>query len=88
MIKYLYFAIPSKLAKYIEYIPKHAGVIIIRSPRERIWQGRVFKIAKAEPNKNCRRLTDDEIMHVLHLGNMRTWLLREKLLNLQLDKNE
>lgn len=71
-IKYLYFAIPSYLAKYIEYIPKHAGIFIITSKR------RVICIAKPVQNKSCRVITAHEQYELARLGSLRIWSLKRK----------
>ena len=71
-IKYLYFAIPSKLAKHIEYIPLRAGVLVVNS------KGKVFCIAKPVHNKGCRKFEQREVNKMLELGIMRTWKLKEK----------
>lgn len=76
-IKYLYFAIPSCLAKYIEYIPARAGIYVVNS------EHRVFCIAKSKINNGYRCLTEGEMFQVLRLGTIRTWGLRKKLVKLR-----
>lgn len=74
LIKKLYFAIPEKLLKHVEYVPEKAGVLFVD------YYGRVKEFRKARLNTSARKLTDKEIFQVLRLGNMRTWGLRRKLL--------
>jgi len=73
-IKYLYFAMPSSLAKHIEYVPTHAGIMVVNS------RGRVFTIARPKINPACRPLTEDEIFQVAKLGAMRILGLKTKIL--------
>ena len=72
-IKYLYFAIPAKLAKHIEHIPDNAGVYVVTT------KGRVVKIADPKPWLNARKLTDKEQYQVARLGAIRIWNLKESL---------
>jgi len=74
-IKYLYFAIPSYLAQYIEYIPKKAGIFIITSKHK------VFCIAKPVQNKDCRPLTLQEQYEMARLGALRIWNLKNRCSN-------
>jgi len=76
-IKYLYFAIPSYLCKYIEYIPLNAGIFVITST------GRVFCLAKPVQNKDCRALTVQEQYEMARLGALRIWNLKRSVI----DKN-
>jgi hypothetical protein len=76
-IKYFWFAIPSKLCKYIEYIPIRAGILIVNS------KGRVFVLDKPKTRKNSKKLSEDERLQLLRLGVMRLWPLKEKLLHLK-----
>lgn len=72
-IKQLYFAIPSSLAKYYEYIPRRAGIFVLNS------QHRIFCIAKAEINKNARPITVEERYQMARLGALRIWGLKSDL---------
>ena len=71
-IKYLYFAIPSYLARYIEHIPLNAGIFIITSKH------RVFCIAKPLQNKTCRAITEHEQYELARLGALRIWSLKRR----------
>lgn len=73
-MKYLYFAIPSAMAKYIEHVPARAGVMVVNS------KGEVFEIAKPRINKNCRMLSETEMFKVARLGAMRILGLKEKVM--------
>lgn len=74
-IKYLYFAIPSYLCNYIEFIPKRAGIFIITSTN------RVFCIATPEQNKDARPLTLQEQCDMARLGALRIWGLKRTIVN-------
>ena len=78
-IKYLYFAIPSYLAKYIEYIPSNAGILIITSKHK------VFCIAKPVQNKDCRPITEHEQYEMARLGSLRIWNLKNKCIDYKKD---
>jgi hypothetical protein len=77
-IKYLYFAIPPKLLKYIEYIPKRAGILIVTSSM------RVFEVTKPEQNTNAKAFTDEERYKMARLGALRIWNLKADIENLKL----
>lgn len=82
-IKFLYFVIPSRLAKYIEFIPERAGVLVVNS------KGKIFKIADAKPNVRAQALTEKEKYELARLGALRIWGLKRKIENLnQRRKNE
>ena len=82
-IKFLYFVIPSRLAKYIEFIPERAGVLVVNS------KGKIFKIADAKPNVRAQALTEKEKYELARLGALRIWGLKSKIENLnQRRKNE
>jgi hypothetical protein len=72
-IKQLYFAIPSTLAKYYEYIPRRAGILVVNSKHN------VYRIAKAEINKNARASTVEERYQMARLGALRIWGLKSDL---------
>jgi hypothetical protein len=71
-IKYFYFAIPSKLAKHIEYIPARAGIFVINS------FGRIFKIKNAIKNGLARSISIEDRYKLARLGTLRYWLYRQK----------
>lgn len=74
-IKYLYFAIPSYLANYVEFIPVNAGIFVITSKH------RVFCIAKPVQNSSCRAITLQEQYEVARLGALRIWGLKNKCID-------
>ncbi len=69
-IKYLYFAIPSKLAKHIEYIPQKAGILVVNS------KGKVFVLAKPQARPGAVALSQTEQFKMARLGAMRVWSLK------------
>jgi hypothetical protein len=87
-IKYLYFAIPEKLLPYIEYIPAHAGIFVLKrgkynygkysdSPLEYSY---VEKVREPQKNPHSRALFPNEITDVMRLGCMRIWRLKQTVL--------
>lgn len=76
-IKYLYFAIPDYGESWIEYIPPHAGVILIKRKKNGHLYGDIFR--KAKVNKGCRKLTTKEQIKLGKLASMRIWNLKKKL---------
>lgn len=87
-IKDLYFAIPEKLLAYQEFIPEHAGILVVKAHKE---PGHGFYIEKVRDPislKNAVKLTDDERRQLMRLGCMRIWRLKETILSHINDKNE
>jgi hypothetical protein len=74
-IKELYFAIPEQMKSAIEYIPERAGILLVEEP------ARVHILREARVNPLARKLTEQEITKVLHLGCMRIWTLKTNLFN-------
>ena len=87
-IKYLYFAIPKKLEKHIEYIPERAGIIVIDK------KGGVHKLRKPIRNKMAKPMSVEEMYKIARLGALRIWSLKRKILEMKsklkegCDKNE
>lgn len=79
-IKYLYFAVPSYLAQYIEYIPLRAGILIITSKRK------VVCISRPVQNKDCRPLTEKEQYEMARLGALRIWDLKRRCISYKTDR--
>lgn len=75
-IKYLYFAIPEKLEKDIQYIPKHAGIIKVSKT------GYIDIIRPPIYNNKCRKLTTEEQLHFMKLGCIRIWKFKYIIKNL------
>ena len=79
-IKEFYYAVPEELLEAsTELIPEHAGIISIEYFRKKY---RAVIIRKAKINK-ARRLTVEEVLRISHLGTMRIWSLKKKLIKLQ-----
>jgi hypothetical protein len=78
-IKYLYYAIPAKLAKLsvFEFIPERAGVLTISTT------GIVFELVKPAKNEDARALREDERYTLARLGAMRVWPLKERVRELK-----
>ena len=79
-IKYLYFCIPSYLAKHVEFIPKNAGILIINSAHK------IFKISESQKNITANKLNDDEKFIVARLGALRIWDLKSKCIGYKNDR--
>lgn len=75
LLKRLWFAVPESLSGHPD-IPADAGILAYRE----LDNGAII-ITKRGPyiNKQARKLRDDEIKKVLHLGCMRIWSLKEAL---------
>ena len=72
-IKYLYFAIPDYLEKYISEIPERAGIIIVKSKN---WQCKKTR----EPQKNTNyKYTTEERFQIARLGALRIWGFKETI---------
>lgn len=70
-ISKLYFAIPFYLQCSTDLIPKHAGILIVTD-------GRVECVR--DPQRNGKyKFTDKERYHLLHLGAMRIWKLKQAM---------
>lgn len=74
-IKYLYFAIPHTLLKYISFIPLHAGILVVYPES---YKKRVFCLAKPEANRKSRPLNEKDIIQITRLGCIRIWSYRRK----------
>jgi len=75
LISKLYYAMPVDIYEQCkDIIPIYAGIYVIDNSLF------VKCIREATINKDARKLTDKEITNILRLGNMRTWSMREKIL--------
>lgn len=79
-IKYLYFVIPEDLYTddVVEHIPDRAGIIVVyqhSTSKSKYCR----KTRPAKQYKHHRKLTDNEVKKLLHLGTIRIWSLKEKL---------
>lgn len=82
-IKFLYFAIPDYLTRYVDDIPSRAGVIVVSQNRH----GRIgdtyeycdcTKIRRPVVNSSYK-YTDSERLQLARLGALRIWGLKKKL---------
>lgn len=90
-IKKFYFAIPynllhllcgesqNKLYPKIIHIPDFAGILYLKRNEYNHTYLEISKYREAEINKNARKLGSYEESHIAHLGAMRIWDLKEKL---------
>lgn len=81
-IRELYFAIPESLVNCIEFIPERAGIIVLR--KSKLYNGEEFLdckvIRRSKINTTCRRFSDEERLKIAHLGCMRIWGLKRKII--------
>ena len=89
-IKYLYFAIPEKLEKFIDLIPSHAGIMVVREytpiPTTYFRHSHYLSILRQpEPTPHCRPLTESEVSNLGRLGSMRIWGLKDTVVGLLKD---
>jgi hypothetical protein len=78
-IRRLWFAVPQELCRHAR-IPVRAGVLSIwRYEEWGRYQWRVAVMRKPVIQKQARPLTPKEIEHLLHLGCMRIWDLKQAL---------
>jgi hypothetical protein len=87
----LYYAIPDNLYESCKsLIPKHAGIITCERwyvSWEKKWS--ITVRTRRNPIKNilARKLTDKECLKIAHLGTMRIWNLKNKIIKLEDEKN-
>jgi hypothetical protein len=90
-IKRLYFALPEKMQKYVDLVREDAGIIVVH-PVDKFVSSDVRYgcelMREPKDNSNAVCFTDDERFHLLHLGCMRMWGIKKKLMELQRRKNE
>lgn len=78
-IRRLYFAYPENLKDVEKHVPERAGIIIVsRNDRGGI---HTKLLKKPINNMKARSITDKEKLHLAHLGAMRIWNLKKKVLN-------
>lgn len=76
-IRQLYFAYPEYLGDDCAMlVPERAGIITV-AWRKDGFAMKTFIKRTPKVNKDARRLNDDEISKLLHLGCMRVWSLKE-----------
>jgi len=85
-IRKLYFAIPDYLKNCEQYIPKHAGIIIVSSFVNQdgyLPAGATgCHVVREAEVKSEYKFTDKEKFNVARLGALRSWRLKENLLKL------
>lgn len=74
-IKKLYFAIPKKMENCVDFIPSHAGILIVEN------NGLIEKRREAANNEKAIKLKDTQKQKLLHLGVMRIWGLKRRILD-------
>ena len=81
-IREFYYAIPNDLLdSCIEHIPPHAGILTCeRNKYNDIVKTNIYR--KAKINTKARKLTDKEVLKACHLGTMRIWSLKRKIIGL------
>ena len=75
MIRQVYFAVPEELAGNPN-IPSYCGILSVHEMRK---SSSVTCVRAAKVNPRARKLSPREIQHLLHLGCMRLWSLKQKL---------
>ena len=86
-IKKLYFAIPQSLLMFSQYIPEHAGILVIKQIRLKdITYYKCSKVKDAK-NNNTLLLTLKEKFKLTRLGTMRIFGLKKKIRVLKQDKS-
>jgi hypothetical protein len=87
-IREFYFAIPDYLKDAIEFIPEHAGIIVLS--RNYDYGDYVYckRIREARINKNCQKFTPEEILGIARLGTMRIWSLKRKIIETRRKKHQ
>ena len=91
-IRKVYFAVPEELADN-PHIWKDAGIISIglhtrynrQDEKISVYEAKIIRRPKL--NSSADKLTDKEYLHLLHLGCMRIWKLKEKIQKLQHQKD-
>jgi hypothetical protein len=86
-IRQLYFAGPEELREALfEYVPEQAGIITVYKNENPEWEHLRYQcVVRRRPKRGkytikfeAYKFTDQEIMQLLHLGNMRYWSLFSK----------
>lgn len=81
-IRHLYFAVPHDWDEdfIFKHIPKTAGVLSYKKDFP------LFEIRKAKTNTAAPKISERELSKLRHLGCMRIWVLKQKLLNIESNK--
>jgi hypothetical protein len=70
LIKYLWFAIPERMLKDIEFVPQNAGILYVTAT------GKVYRNRPAIANAHARKWTTDQALKLARLGTLRIWPLK------------
>jgi hypothetical protein len=79
-VKQCWFAVPAGVDT--ADIPEHYGILEVQPQRRHYRNGTVHRIVSVRApriNPQARKLTDKERLHLLHLGCMRIWTLKQAL---------
>lgn len=72
-IRQLWFAIPEKLMRCLEFVPAKAGILVVDR------KGFVREQRPPAVNTQAIKLTDEEVFTVCRLGALRVWSLKEQI---------
>lgn len=82
-IKYLYFALPSKLREAaLEFVPERAGIILLNNT-DTTHSPLSVEIIRKPVMQKARKLTEKEMYKAARLGALRIWGLKTKHKNLK-----
>jgi hypothetical protein len=76
-IRRLYFAIPDYMEKDIEFVPAHAGILLISAPVINGHGLRCKCVRDPQTNVEARKISEAERFQVARLGTMRIWSLKD-----------
>jgi hypothetical protein len=79
----LLYAFPDELIESCrDLIPENAGILsIYRDKRSKKFKAKLIK--KEKRNINCRKLDTKEMLRIAHLGTMRIYSLKEKIVKME-----
>lgn len=78
----LYYAIPQEIYEScLQYIPKKAGIFVIKKGHGSYYKAELVR--KAKRNTNARKLTDKEVQKILRYSVYRIWTGKRKIIRLQ-----
>lgn len=77
-IKRLYFAYPETLKDAEKHVPERAGIITVA--RTKAGGIHTNLLRKPKNNMQSRSMTDKEKFHLAHLGAMRIWNLKKRIM--------
>jgi hypothetical protein len=71
-IKYLWFAMPDLMKGHEEHVPENAGIVYVKENGVKVVN------RKPKPNKQAKKLSEAEAVHLGMLGTMRMWNMKKK----------